>query len=128
MNVEILGLDHLVLTAGDIKATCKFYEQLGFQIKKFGKGRVALHFGSQKINVHQYKKEHEPKAHLPTPGSQDLCFIVNTPITKIIAIINDLGIEVVDGPIERTGAQKKLLSVYFRDPDGNLIEFSNICS
>lgn len=126
MSIEILGLDHFVLTAGDLNITCKFYEQLGFQYKKFAEGRVALHFGSQKINVHQYGQEHEPKAQLPTPGSQDLCFIVNTPINEVIKTLESLGVMVVEGPVERTGARYKLLSVYFRDPDGNLIEFSNI--
>ncbi|MEM1282513.1 MAG: VOC family protein [Chlamydiota bacterium] len=119
-------LDHLVLTALHLESTCQFYEKIGFSKERFGNERIALKFGKQKINVHQYKKEFEPKAKIPTPGSQDLCFVVSTPINDVIKTLIESGIEIIEGPVERTGATSKLISVYIRDPDGNLLEFSNV--
>lgn len=124
MNIK--GLDHLVLTVKDIEVTCKFYSSvMGMEVQTFGAGRKALKFGNQKINLHQYGKEFEPKAIRPTPGSADLCFITDTPIEEIIESLEKHGIAIIDGPIERTGALGSINSVYFRDPDFNLIEVSN---
>jgi len=88
-------------------------------------GRKALSFGSQKINLHRYGKEFEPKAKKPTPGSADLCFITSTPIPDVISHLASCGVTVIDGPVQRTGARGPMVSVYFRDPDMNLIEVSN---
>ena len=119
-------LDHLVLTVKDIEATCKFYEQvLNMQVITFKGSRKALKFGQQKINLHQKGKEFEPKALQPTPGSADLCFIINTSIDSAIEHLNNCGVTVIEGPVSRTGATGKIQSVYFRDLDGNLIEVSN---
>lgn len=123
---QITQLDHLVLTVQDIEETCRFYEDaLGMETIAFGAGRKALRFGSQKINLHAAGKEFEPKALRPVPGSEDLCFLTSTPLDEVIAHLRAAKIEIIEGPVERMGAQAKLLSIYVRDPDGNLIEISN---
>jgi catechol 2,3-dioxygenase-like lactoylglutathione lyase family enzyme len=124
--MKISHLDHLVLTVADIEISCQFYQSaLNFEVITFGGNRKALQFGSQKINLHQVGKEFEPKAFRPTAGSADLCFIAETPLKDVIAHLHALNIESVEGPIERTGAIGKILSIYLRDPDQNLIEISN---
>ena len=124
--MRIDRLDHLVLTVKNISATCDFYSQaLGMEVVTFGENRKALAFGCQKINLHEAGHEVEPKAHRPTHGSADLCFITQEPVSRIIEHLNRLGIEIIEGPVKRTGAQGPIESVYLRDPDGNLIEISN---
>jgi catechol 2,3-dioxygenase-like lactoylglutathione lyase family enzyme len=119
-------LDHLVLTVKNIAVTCEFYSKvLGMDVVTFGEDRKALLFGKQKINLHESGKELEPKAHDPTPGSADLCFITDTPLKDVMEHLQRSGIEIVEGPVKRTGAIGTILSVYFRDPDLNLIEVSN---
>lgn len=125
--MKISHLDHLVLTVSNIETTCNFYQTvLGFEVITFKGNRKALKFGNQKINLHQQGNEFEPKALQPTPGSADLCFISDTPISEVVAHLNQLNIQIEEGPIERTGAMHPILSVYIRDPDKNLIEISNI--
>ena len=124
--MKLSALDHLVLTVKDIDATCAFYEQvLGMESITFGAGRRALRFGRQKINLHQAGKEFEPKARAATPGSGDLCFISETPLDEVERHLRARGIEIIEGPVTRTGAMGTILSLYLRDPDGNLIEVSN---
>lgn len=124
--MKICNLDHLVLTVRDIEKTISFYESvLGMVKEVFGSGRVALKYGKQKINLHQLGNEYEPKAGLPTPGSADLCFIAATPLDKAIEHIKSCGVEIIEGPIERTGSTGPIRSIYFRDPDNNLIEVAN---
>ena len=119
-------LDHLVLTVADIEVTVDFYTRLlGMQRLEFAGGRVALKFGEQKINLHQSGQEFEPKAQSVMPGSADLCFIIDTPIAEAMETIRLQGVELLDGPVERSGANGAILSAYLRDPDGNLIELSN---
>jgi catechol 2,3-dioxygenase-like lactoylglutathione lyase family enzyme len=119
-------LDHLVLTVQDIDKTCEFYSHvLGMTVITFGAGRKALLFNQQKINLPQKGKEFEPKADNPTPGSADLCFISDTPVEKVLEELYSKNIPVIEGIVERTGATGKISSVYFRDPDQNLIEVSN---
>jgi catechol 2,3-dioxygenase-like lactoylglutathione lyase family enzyme len=126
MTVSISHLDHLVLTVADIEESCTFYTTvLGMERVTFGQGRTALAFGSQKINLHEKGKEVEPKATHPTPGAADLCFITETPITVVVGWLAKWGVLVEEGPVYRAGASGNLLSVYFRDPDGNLLELSN---
>jgi catechol 2,3-dioxygenase-like lactoylglutathione lyase family enzyme len=123
--VRVVSLDHLVLTVRCIEATCAFYAGvLGMEVVTFGEGRKALAFGSQKINLHERGKEFEPKAAQPTPGSADLCFLTDAPLSEVIEHLNSLGVPILEGPVARTGAVGPLRSVYFRDPDANLIEVS----
>lgn len=125
--MKIDRLDHLVLTVKNIAATCEFYSKvLGMKVITFGDNRKALAFGSQKINLHEAGHEAEPKADRPTPGSADLCFITSVPLKEVAAHLGRCGAKIIEGPVKRTGAQGPIESVYLRDPDGNLIEISNI--
>ncbi len=124
--IEIDRLDHLVLTVADIEGACAFYRDvLGMSVETFGAGRTALKFGRQKFNLHQAGREFLPRADRPTPGSADLCLIAATPLTEVIAHLDKMVVAIEEGPIARTGATGPILSVYFRDPDRNLIEVSN---
>ncbi|HWR57431.1 MAG TPA: VOC family protein [Thermodesulfovibrionales bacterium] len=124
VNVE--SIDHIVLTVKDIEATCAFYAQvLGMRVTTFGGGRKALSFGRQKINLHQCGQELEPKAKKPTPGSADLCFVTEVSVSEVIKHLSVNGVQILEGPVRRTGAVSAIMSVYFRDPDGNLVEVSN---
>lgn len=125
--MQIDHLDHLVLTVQDIQATCEFYTRvLGMQVVSFAEERKALQFGTQKINLHQRGKEIDPKAQHPTPGSADLCFITSSLLDDVIAHLQSCNVALILGPVKRTGATNMLMSVYFRDSDGNLLEVSNI--
>ena len=118
-------LDHLVLTTTNIDSCLDFYQRvLNMKVITFGEQRYALQFGQQKINIHQYGKEFEPKAHLPVPGALDLCFISQWPLEQFQAHILQQGIDIIEGPIKRTGAVGAIISIYIRDPDLNLIEIS----
>lgn len=126
MGIKLIDhLDHLVLTTHNKKKCISFYtEVLGMALESFGSNRIALKFGTQKINIHEYGKEFLPAAQQPTPGSLDLCFISTIPLTQVIARLATFGIPIEEGPIQRTGANWPILSVYVRDPDRNLIEIS----
>nr|WP_034339665.1 VOC family protein [Herbaspirillum sp. B39] len=118
-------LDHLVLTSVDPEATEYFYvDVLGMTLETFGEGRKAFRFGNQKINLHVRGKEFEPKAHLPVSGALDLCFMASVPLEQVIALLQEKGWPIIEGPVLRTGATQKIRSVYVRDPDLNLIEIS----
>lgn len=124
--MKIDSLDHLVLTVKDVETSCAFYANvLGMEVVTFGEGRKALAFGGQKINLHRHGREFEPKAQQPTPGSADLCFLTSVPLPDVQRHLAACGVAVTEGPVRRTGAQGAILSVYFRDPDLNLIEVSN---
>lgn len=128
--MKLNALDHLVLTVADIEATVRFYcDVLGMEAERFvpadGSTRWALKFGAQKINLHQVGSEFEPKAKQAMAGSADLCFLSDEPVADWQAHLADHGVRVIEGPVKRTGAQGPILSIYLRDPDGNLIEVSN---
>lgn len=124
--MQVDRLDHLVLTVRSIQETCDFYAlTLGLEVVSFGNDRIALRFGNQKINLHKAGKEFEPKALHPTPGSADLCFITMVPLEDAIAQLQLCGVALLGEAVERTGAIGSLRSIYFRDPDSNLIELSN---
>ena len=118
-------LDHLVLTTRDPRRSIDFYTRvLGMRLETFGEGRNALRFGDQKINLHVFGSEFEPKAERPTPGSLDLCFIASVPLAEVIERLSASGVPVIEGPVRRTGAAYPIMSVYVRDPDMNLIEIA----
>jgi catechol 2,3-dioxygenase-like lactoylglutathione lyase family enzyme len=94
----------------------------------FQEGRTALPFGQQKLNLHAVRKEFEPKARNPTPGSANLCLITEISLDEVIQHMKDCAVEILDAPVKRTGAIGEILSIYLRDPDGNLIEVSNYLS
>jgi catechol 2,3-dioxygenase-like lactoylglutathione lyase family enzyme len=124
--VRVESLDHLVLTVADIDATTAFYASvLGMRVVTFGDNRKALAFGAQKINLHSAGREFEPKAAVPTPGSADLCFLTAEPLDRVVEHLRSCGVPVAEGPVLRTGATGPIRSVYFRDPDGNLVEVAN---
>ena len=123
----IASLDHLVLTVADLEATLRFYRDgLGMTVESFGADgvRKALHFGDQKINLHEQGKAFEPKAERPTPGSADLCFLTDQSVDELAAKFEVAGHRLIEGPVERSGATGPILSIYLRDPDGNLIEIA----
>jgi len=124
--LQITRLDHLVLTVRNIAASASFYESaLGMEKILFGENRVALKFGDQKINLHEHGSAFEPKAKQTIPGSADLCFITPMELERAMTHIEKMGIEIISGPVKRSGANGPILSFYFRDPDQNLIEIAN---
>jgi catechol 2,3-dioxygenase-like lactoylglutathione lyase family enzyme len=124
--VQVESLDHLVLTVRDLDAALAFYSSLlRMQIVTFGENRKALAFGTQTINLHVAGREFEPKATAPTPGSADLCFLTGEPLESVVEHLRSAGVQVIEGPVWRSGAKGPIRSVYIRDPDGNLIEIAN---
>ncbi len=124
--IQVKNIDHIVLTVTNIGNTILFYEKvLNIKCETFANNRKALLIGKQKINLHQLGNEFEPKAKHTLVGCGDLCFIIDTPLTQAIEHLKNMGIEIIEGPANRTGTHGKIISVYFRDPDGNLIEISN---
>jgi len=125
-------LDHLVLTTARREACIDFYTRvLGMELEAFVGGtppleRLAFKFGSQKINLHVQGAEFEPKAHLPVPGALDLCFVATIPLEAVIQRLKERAWPIIEGPVMRTGATRKIRSVYVRDPDFNLIEISEL--
>ena len=123
MNID--RIDHVVMTVRDIDATCAFYTRvLGMQAVTFAEGRKALAFGRQKINLHRAGREFEPKAAHPTPGSVDLCLITTGTLAQVASRLAECGVPILQGPVGKTGATGPIRSIYFRDPDDNLIEVS----
>ncbi|UWQ08140.1 VOC family protein [Aliiroseovarius crassostreae] len=123
-------LDHLVLTVTNLQDTIRFYEDvMGMRAVSFhpadGSTRWALCFGSQKINLHPAKMPFDPKAAAPAPGSADLCFLSDRDLAEWQAHLEQMAIPVEEGPVRRSGATGPILSLYLRDPDGNLIEVAN---
>jgi catechol 2,3-dioxygenase-like lactoylglutathione lyase family enzyme len=95
-------------------------------VERFGEGRMALKFGDQKIDLHQLGNEFKPRANQPTPGSQDICFLTTTKLEVAMEHVRRKGVNIIEGPVTRMGATGAIVSFYFRDPDGNLIEVANI--
>ncbi len=118
-------IDHLVLTVRSVEATCDFYaECLDFQRVDAPGRPTALRFGQQKINVHQADGTFDPKARRPTEGSADFCLIAAVPLSDVLDRLARRHVPVELGPVERDGALGPMRSIYFRDPDGNLVEVS----
>jgi catechol 2,3-dioxygenase-like lactoylglutathione lyase family enzyme len=121
--IKIDGVDHIVLTVASIERAVAFYtDVLGMHAEQFGDGRWALHFGTQKFNLHEAGHEFEPKALRPTPGSIDICLVASTPLDEVTGTLRARGVPIVEGPVDRTGARGPMRSVYLRDPDDNLVE------
>jgi len=128
---QVESLDHLVLTVKDLEASINFYSSvLGMTVERFGvsKERIALQFGSQKINLHQVGKEFKPHAKTPVAGSGDLCFVSNNPLDVWAEHLACHSVVIEEGPVQRTGAKGPITSIYVRDPDENLIEICNYSS
>ncbi len=124
--MHIDGIDHFVLTVASIDEACAFYQRvLGMTVVSFGEGRKAIAFGSQKINLHLAGREFVPHAHRPVPGSADFCLFTSLPLDECMAHVRAQGVDILLGPVDRTGATTRLRSFYFRDPDQNLVEVSN---
>lgn len=124
--MKVSGIDHVVLTVMDIDATVRFYESvMGMTREVFGDGRIALTFGSQKLNLHESGNELAPRAKRPSPGAMDLCFVTDEPIDTALQHVAGHGVTIIEGPVRRTGAGGPIVSFYFRDPDGNLIEIAS---
>ena len=121
-------IDHVVLTTRDLTSCLRFYtEILGMKLEKFQtptETRIALKFGNQKINVHEWGREFTPRAHVAAPGTLDLCFIASVPLEAVMQKLQQENIKIIEGPVLKTGAVHKLRSVYVRDPDLNLVEIS----
>jgi catechol 2,3-dioxygenase-like lactoylglutathione lyase family enzyme len=121
-------VDHIVLTTRDLAGCLRFYcDVLGMQAEKFQtptETRLALKFGNQKINIHEWGREFTPRAHVAAPGTLDLCFIASVSLEEVMAKLKNASIPVLEGPVMKTGATSKIRSVYVRDPDLNLIEIS----
>ena len=128
------SIDHIVLTTQDTNKTIQFYcGVLGMTLDRFTPGgsnseRLAVCFGDQKINLHQVSSPYVPHAQNPVSGAVDICFLSDIPIEKWIEIFTQYSITVEEGPTAKTGATGPLCSIYVRDPDGNLIEISNLTS
>lgn len=124
--MKVRRIDHVVLTVADVDRTLAYYERvLGMTAVSFGDGRRALAFGDQKLNLHQAGREFEPKALRPTPGAIDLCLVTDVPLDQVAAHLRSESVAIEHGPVDKVGARGPLRSLYFRDPDGNLIEVSN---
>jgi len=121
----IESIDHVVLTTRDEAKCIAFYiRTLGMQLERYGDNRIALRFGQQKINVHQPGVGAVLKAHAPTPGSLDLCFIASVPLDTVIERLRTQGVAIIEGPSRRAGAHGPIRSIYVRDPDDNLVEIA----
>ena len=121
-------VDHIVLTTRDKDACIRFYtEVLGMKLEKFRtptEERLALQFGAQKINLHEWGREFTPRAHVAVPGSLDLCFIASTSLEDVIQKLQKNNVPILEGPVAKSGAKGPIRSVYVRDPDLNLVEIS----
>lgn len=129
MTIRIDSIDHLVLTVASIERTSDFYARvLGITPQRFTSGGVerhALAFGRQKFNLHQRDRVVDENVRHATPGSADLCLLTTTPIAQVVEHLAACGVTLITGPVRRTGAVHPLLSVYFHDPDENLVEIAN---
>ena len=123
MNVQ--SFDHIVLCVNDVSATRRFYEQvLGMESREERPGKWSLHFGDSKISLQDAKKS-PTIARNTVPGSGNFCLLTELPIEFVMAHLQEEGVPIIDGPGERAGATGPILSIYFNDPDGNLVEVSN---
>jgi catechol 2,3-dioxygenase-like lactoylglutathione lyase family enzyme len=122
--VNLTGIDHFVLAVSDLEASCAFYADLGGKVVTFGDDRTAVQFGDQKINLHGPETDAGLVADLPRVGTGDFCLLTDEAPAAVVETLRERDIEILEGPVERTGARGPMTSVYFRDPDGNLVEIA----
>ncbi|MDP5215809.1 VOC family protein [Ruegeria sp. 2205SS24-7] len=123
--MNIYGFDHIVLCVRDVNATLEFYQHvLGMTAREERPGKWSLHFGSSKISL-QDARTAPRLAEKTVPGSGNFCLVTDTPIEDVAERLRAHDVAIVEGPAEKLGAVGKLMSVYFRDPDENLVEVSN---
>jgi catechol 2,3-dioxygenase-like lactoylglutathione lyase family enzyme len=124
--MKVTTLDHLVLTVQDLDSTVDFYTRvLGMTVSAFAEGRLALKFGTQKINLHELGSELQPNARRTQAGSADLCFLSGEPLDSWVDHLEQEGVQLIGGPVRQTGALGPMDSIYCRDPDGNLVEIAS---
>jgi catechol 2,3-dioxygenase-like lactoylglutathione lyase family enzyme len=124
-DMRVCAIDHLVLCVRDVAVTRQFYERvLGMESREERPGKWSLHFGVNKISL-QSARSAPSIARDTVPGSGNFCVLTDIPMNEVIAHLAREGVALVDGPGERAGATGAILSVYFKDPDGNLVEVSN---
>jgi catechol 2,3-dioxygenase-like lactoylglutathione lyase family enzyme len=123
--IPVTSLDHLVLTVADVERSVAFYAGvLGMEPRRTAEGRVSLHFGAQKINLHPAAGTILPRAAHPAPGSADVCLLTDLDAAAVVSRLQAHGVAVVCGPVPRAVAAGAVQSVYCRDPDGNLVEIA----
>ena len=129
MRFAVDRLDHLVITCNDVETMASWYQRvLGMERESFGeKNRTSIRFGGQKINLRPKEATQEEwfTGHGAAPGGNDLCFIVTVMADDVVSHLRECGVTVEAGPIEKAGALGAIVSVYCRDPDGNLVEISS---
>ena len=124
--IALSHIDHLVIPCRDVEEIVAFYvDVLGMERRVDASGRVAVHFGTQKFNLQHAGHESVIRAPVHQAGTQDFCLIVDTPLDAVAAHLAACGVEIEEGPVTRNGAQGPMTSVYFRDPDGNLVELAS---
>jgi catechol 2,3-dioxygenase-like lactoylglutathione lyase family enzyme len=125
--MRIRAIDHFVLVVLSIETTVEFYTRvLGLDARETAAGRWALHFGNQKINLQQLHVSVDKQTRHPNRGAGDFCLLTDTPIAEVVSHLEQQGVKIIAGPVQRAGATGSILSVYFYDPDENLVEVSNL--
>jgi catechol 2,3-dioxygenase-like lactoylglutathione lyase family enzyme len=123
--VHLNAFDHLVLCVSDVATTRRFYERvLGMSSLEERPGKWSLHFGANKISL-QDAHSSPDLARNTVPGSGNFCVLTDVPLHEVVVHLRREGVVIIEGPGERAGATGPILSVYFKDPDGNLVEVSN---
>ncbi|HVY16021.1 MAG TPA: VOC family protein [Rhodopila sp.] len=128
MRFTIDRIDHIVLNVSSVEIAAAWYQRvLGMEREDFGDNRTALKFGGQKINLRPVDADlgSWPTGVCADPGAGDVCFITAVPPEEVIGHLHDCGVQILQGPVTKTGALGPIRSVYCRDPDGNLVEISS---
>jgi catechol 2,3-dioxygenase-like lactoylglutathione lyase family enzyme len=123
--IRLTRLDHFVLTVSSVEAAAEFYARvLGFDVDRYAGGRIALRSGALRINLHDSDHAPDRRAASPGIGAADFCYEVAGPIDAVVKHLGECNVTIEEGPVPRNGSKGQMISVYFRDPDGNLVELS----
>ena len=123
--MKATAFDHIVLCVADVERTIAFYRDvLGMEPREERPGKWSLHFGLHKISLQDAATAPDIAADT-IPGSGNFCLLTDDPVDRLVDDFERLGIEITAGPGLRSGATGPIRSIYFRDPDGNLVEVSN---